>query len=202
MCDRHQFTFEFDKAYSTQLIEKFEASPEHPLAEDVAPPSKGVYALYWRTGVVYAGKAMEGITLRRRLAEHCRKIGGRQNIDLGEVSCRFLIIDSDWFVRAAEDALIASYRPVWQKSGFGSHVPGGDDPGRAQAAGMWSFQSETSGGPLRPENHCRIVQSRLVPVSCSVAVSDGRVDDAVSHALCAYDSNPCYLQPAPLCHVG
>jgi hypothetical protein len=93
VCDRHQFTFEFDKAYNAQLIEKFEASPEHALTEDVAQPSKGVYALYWRDRVVYAGKAMEGITLRRRLAEHARKIAGRQNIDLGEVSCRFLIID-------------------------------------------------------------------------------------------------------------
>ena len=129
MCDRHQFTFEFDKAYNAQLIEKFKASPEHPLAEDVAQPSKGVYALYWRGRVVYAGKAMEGTTLRRRLAEHCRKIAGRQNIDVNEVSCRFLTIDSDWFVRAAEDALIASYEPVCQKSGFGSHVPGRGRPG-------------------------------------------------------------------------
>ena len=36
MCDKHQFVFEFDKAYNQQLIEKFEASPEHPLAPDVA----------------------------------------------------------------------------------------------------------------------------------------------------------------------
>jgi hypothetical protein len=48
MCDKHHFVFEFDKAYNHQLIEKFEASPEHPLTPDVAQPLKGVYALYHR----------------------------------------------------------------------------------------------------------------------------------------------------------
>lgn len=46
MCDKHQFFFEFDKAFTNQLIQKFEASPAHPLTEDVAPPEKGVYALH------------------------------------------------------------------------------------------------------------------------------------------------------------
>jgi hypothetical protein len=32
-------------------------------------------------------------------------------------------------VRAAEDALIQNYQPLWQKSGFGSHVPGRGRPG-------------------------------------------------------------------------
>ena len=31
MCGRHEFFFEFDKAFNHQLIDKFEASPEHPL---------------------------------------------------------------------------------------------------------------------------------------------------------------------------
>ncbi len=48
MCDKHQFFFEFDRAFTHQLIEKFEASPAHPLTEDVAPAEKGVYALYRR----------------------------------------------------------------------------------------------------------------------------------------------------------
>ena len=128
MCDKHQFVFEFDRAYNHQLIEKFEASPEHPLTQDVAPARKGVYALYCRGELVYAGKALN-TTLARRLAEHHRKIAGRQNIDVSETSCRFLIIDGDWFVRAAEDALIQHYSPLWQNSGFGSHVPGRGRPG-------------------------------------------------------------------------
>ena len=128
MCDQHEFFFEFDKAYNQQLIEKFEASPEHSLTEDVAPRLKGVYALYHKGEMVYAGKALQ-TRLGRRLAEHFRKMVSRQNIDVRDVTCRFLIIDGDWFVRAAEDALIQSYRPIWQTSGFGSHVPGLGRPG-------------------------------------------------------------------------
>ena len=128
MCDRHDFFFEFDKAFTAQLIEKFEASPRHALAEDVAPASKGVYALYRGRTLVYAGKALQ-TTLRRRLAEHARKISGRRNITLAEVSCRYLVIESDWFVRAGEHALIESYEPEWNLSGFGSHMPGRGRPG-------------------------------------------------------------------------
>lgn len=128
MCDKHDFVFEFDKAYNHQFIEKFEASPEHPLTPDVAPHRKKVYALYHRGELVYAGKALE-TSLGRRLAEHHKKIAGRQNIDVSAVTCRFLIIEGDWFVRAAEDALIQYYDPAWQRSGFGSHVPGVGRPG-------------------------------------------------------------------------
>jgi hypothetical protein len=123
MCDQHKFFFEFDKAFTHQLIEKFEASPSHPLTEDVAPPEKWVYALYRHGKIVYAGKALQ-TTLKRRLAEHTRKISGRKNISLREITCRFLTIDGDWFVRAGEHALIESYCPAWNASGFGSHVPG------------------------------------------------------------------------------
>jgi hypothetical protein len=128
MCDRHNFFFEFDKAFTAQLIEKFEASPEHHLTEDVAPPTKGVYALYRRHRLVYAGKALQ-TTLRRRLCEHARKIASRRKITLAQMTCRFLIIESDWFVRAGEHALIESYNPEWNLSGFGSHVPGRGRPG-------------------------------------------------------------------------
>jgi hypothetical protein len=128
MCDKHQFFFEFDKAFTQQLIEKFEASPAHPLSNDVAPPQKGVYALYWKRQIVYAGKALD-TTLKRRLGEHAKKIARRRNVELAQVTCRFLIIDSDWFVRAGEHALIETYTPTWNLSGFGSHVPGRGRPG-------------------------------------------------------------------------
>lgn len=128
MCDKHKFVFEFDRAYTGQLIEKFEASPQHPLTIDVAPPRKGVYGLYHKRKMVYAGKALD-TTLKRRLNEHARKISSRQNIKLGDVTCRFLVIESDWYVRAGEHALITSYKPAWNASGFGSHVPGRGRPG-------------------------------------------------------------------------
>jgi hypothetical protein len=128
MCDRHEFTFEFDRAYTHQLIEKFEASPAHPLTIDIAPPRKGVYGLYYKGQLVYAGKALD-TTLRRRLNEHHRKIDSRKNIQVKGVTCRFLLIDSDWYVRAGEHALITTYKPAWNLSGFGSHVPGRGRPG-------------------------------------------------------------------------
>jgi hypothetical protein len=128
LCDQHRFVFEIDKAIRSQVIEKLEASPVHPLTEEVAPPMKGVYVLYWKAKLVYAGKALH-TTLRRRLCEHFRKISARPNLSIGHMTCRFLIIDSDWFVRAAEDALITGYKPIWNKSGFGSHIPGKGRPG-------------------------------------------------------------------------
>lgn len=132
MCDRHRFVFEIDLAIRTQVIDKLEASPKHPLSEDVAPPEKGVYTLYWKGKLVYAGKALN-TTLKRRLAEHTRKVASRSNISVDQMSCRFLVIESDWFVRAAEDALIVGYNPLWNKSGFGSHIPGRGRPGIKEA---------------------------------------------------------------------
>ena len=128
MADLHEFVFEIDRAIRTQVREKLEVSPGLRLSEDVAPAKKGVYVLYWKGKLVYAGKALH-TTLKRRLAEHTRKISGWRNIALNQMTCRFLIIDSDWFVRAAEDALITSYKPLWNASGFGSHVPGRGRPG-------------------------------------------------------------------------
>lgn len=84
--------------------------------------------MYHRGELVYAGKALN-TTMARRLSEHYRKIAGRRNIEVAGVSCRYLVIDGDWFVRAAEDALIQNYKPLWQSSGFGSHVPGRGRPG-------------------------------------------------------------------------
>ena len=137
MCDQHDFFFEFDKAFTAQLIQKFEASPEHPLTEDAAPPKKGVYALYRRGKIMYAGKALQ-TTLKRRLAEHAKKIAGRRNASLQSMTCRFLIIDSDWFVRAGEHAPIETYHPAWNLSGFGSHVPGRGRPGIKRS--VWDKQ--------------------------------------------------------------
>lgn len=118
MCNKHRFIFEFDRAYTDQLIKKIEASPEHPLHLDVATPEKGVYVLYRRGTIVYAGKALQ-TTLRRRLNEHRIKLSGRKNISLKQMTCRFLIIDNDWFIRAGEYALIVSYKPEWNATGFG-----------------------------------------------------------------------------------
>ena len=128
MCDKHNFVFEFDKAFIDQLIDKLEHSPFHQLEINVAPPEKGVYALYWNGKLVYTGIALH-IKLQRRLNEHAKKISGRKGISLGQMKCRFLTIESNWYVRAGEHALIETYKPKWNASGFGSHVPGRGRPG-------------------------------------------------------------------------
>jgi hypothetical protein len=157
MCEQHKFVFEFDKAYNHQLITKFEASPPHPLSEEVAPPTTGVYALYWKGQLVYAGKALQS-TLKRRLAEHARKIRSRQGIELDEVTCRFLEIDGSWFVRAAEDALITHYSPAWNLSGFGRHEPGSGRPGIRPC--RWDQDFPLRAGAVRPRRARKLPPKR------------------------------------------
>ena len=84
--------------------------------------------------LVYIGKASKettksGRTLRMRFSEHAGKIGGRKNISLTDMRCRYLTFDSEWWVFAAEFALITHYAPEWNASGFGSKVPGAGRPG-------------------------------------------------------------------------
>jgi len=67
--------------------------------------------------------------LRARLTEHVSKISGRKNITLDDMKCRYLTFTSEWWVFAAEFALITHYQPEWNESGFGSKVPGVGRPG-------------------------------------------------------------------------
>ena len=105
-----------------------------PLAKGTGPQASGIYALYYKGKPVYIGKASKGTTkskrtLRARLAEHAAKISGRRNIMLDQVKCRYLTFSSEWWVFAAEFALITHYQPEWNASGFGSKVPGVGRPG-------------------------------------------------------------------------
>jgi hypothetical protein len=132
--DPHRFEFDLDRGIRLQAVEKLEASPVLELARNVGPQSSGVYALYHKDKLVYVGKASKGTTkskrtLRDRLNEHAAKIADRQNIALADVSCRYLTFSSEWWVFAAEFALIAHYEPEWNASGFGSKVPGKGRPG-------------------------------------------------------------------------
>lgn len=130
----HAFEFELDRAIRDQVIEKLESSPFVPLVKDGAPPASGVYVLYLGDTLVYIGKASRETTasnrtLRDRLNEHVVKISGRQNLAISEMQCRYLTIESDWFVWAAEFALINHYDPEWNGTGFGSKAPGKGRPG-------------------------------------------------------------------------
>lgn len=132
--DPHHFDFDLDRGIRLQVVERLETSPQLALSRTVGPQASGVYALYFEGVLVYVGKASRGTTkskrtLRARLAEHCGKLGGRSNISVDDVTCRFLTFESEWWVFAAEFALITHYRPEWNESGFGSKTPGKGRPG-------------------------------------------------------------------------
>ncbi len=137
--DPHHFDFDLDRGIRAQVVENLEASPILPLTAGVGPSASGIYALYFKGRLVYIGKASKGTTkskrtLRQRLSEHRIKIGKHQNITLDDVQCRYLTFASDWWVLAAEFALIARYKPGWNKSGFGSKTPGSGRPGTSRVS--------------------------------------------------------------------
>jgi len=132
--DQHHFDFDLDRGIRAQVVEMLENSPLLSLSRGVGPQASGIYALYFRGKLVYVGKASKGTTkskrtLRGRLAEHASKISGRQNIALANMKCRYLTFNSEWWVFAAEFALITHYKPSWNESGFGSKIPGVGRPG-------------------------------------------------------------------------
>lgn len=134
MEDPHRFDFDLDRGIRVQVVEKLEESPPLPLVKGVGPQASGIYALYFRGQLVYVGKASRGTTrskrtLRARLSEHRLKIAKRRNITLDEMQCRYLTFVSEWWVFAAEFALMAHYDPDWNDSGFGSKTPGRGRPG-------------------------------------------------------------------------
>ena len=142
--DPHRFEFDLDRGIRLQTVEQLEKSPILPLAKGVGPDASGIYALYFHKELVYVGKASKGTTksqrtLRSRLNEHVSKISRRQNIQLQDLQCRYLTFESEWWVFAAEFALITHYRPPWNESGFGSKTPGIGRPGTARVS-RWDQQ--------------------------------------------------------------
>jgi hypothetical protein len=142
--DPHHFDFDLDRGIRAQVVEKLDASPSVLLTKGVGPQASGIYALYFKERLVYIGKASKGTTkskrtLRARLTEHVTKISGRKNIRLNDMSCRYLTFASEWWVFAAEFALISHYRPEWNESGFGSKVPGVGRPGTHRVS-RWNEQ--------------------------------------------------------------
>jgi hypothetical protein len=132
--DPHHFEFDLDRGIRTQVVEKLESSPLLPLTRGVGPIASGIYALYHKGRLVYLGMVSRSTTkskraLRDRLNEHVDKIASRANISLDDMQCRYLTFGSDWWVFAAELALITHYAPEWNATGFGSKVPGKGRPG-------------------------------------------------------------------------
>jgi hypothetical protein len=134
--DPHHFDFDLDRGIREQVVEKLENSPLLALEKNAGPRLSGIYALYHQGAPlpVYLGKASKGTTksgrtLRARLNEHVTKIEGLQGLSLADMKCRYLTLASEWWVFAAEYALIVHYNPAWNTTGFGSKVPGKGRPG-------------------------------------------------------------------------
>ena len=68
------------------------------------------------------------------------------------MTCRSLTFESEWWVFAAEFALMAHYRPEWNESGFGSKVPGVGRPGTHRVS-RWNelFPKRKETGSLQSE---------------------------------------------------
>lgn len=142
--ESHHFAFDLDLGIRNQVVDKLQSSPFLALQRGVGPQASGIYALYFKDALVYIGKASKGTTkskrtLRARLSEHVGKISDRDNISLADMKCRYLTFDSEWWVFAAEFALINHFHPEWNESGFGSKVPGVGRPGTDRVS-RWNEQ--------------------------------------------------------------
>ncbi|MDX3657596.1 GIY-YIG nuclease family protein [Streptomyces sp. ID05-26A] len=123
------FRLSITKALADQLaaaLKRLDHAPltaRNLLAIDERP---GVYQLYLNDEFVYVGKA--DASLRARLSDHFRKLGGRQNISLADVGFSCLYVDEDFSALAPERLLINYYKGEggipWNNNGFGNKDPG------------------------------------------------------------------------------
>jgi hypothetical protein len=87
----------------------------------------GIYQLYLSGELVYVGKADRN--LRGRLADHHRKIIGRLNINIADVTFTGLYLEGTWIPVGPEQMLIKKregqgVKPTWNFNGFGINDPG------------------------------------------------------------------------------
>jgi Eco29kI restriction endonuclease len=66
-----------------------------------------------------------GRWLFNRISEHRDSIKAVQNLDVGDFSVRYLVVDDIW-IPLGEALLISTFNPVWNRliDGFGNHDPG------------------------------------------------------------------------------
>ncbi|MCZ9354889.1 GIY-YIG nuclease family protein [Streptomyces sp. IPPR8] len=126
------FRLSITKALGDQLAEALERLGSAELSEPnlaALEERPGVYQLYHKGALVYVGKAdRRHKGLPGRLRNHLRKLSGRRNIHLADISFRCLYVDEDFSALAPEQLLINHHRSrggiPWNNSGFGSKDPG------------------------------------------------------------------------------
>lgn len=123
------FRLSITKALGDQLSVALAKLGRAPLSmENIArlADRPGVYQLYMRGEFVYVGKADK--SLPGRLAYHLRKLGGRRNISLDDISFSCLYVDEDFSALAPEQLLISHHKGMgsipWNNNGFGNKDPG------------------------------------------------------------------------------
>ncbi|MBR7833482.1 Eco29kI family restriction endonuclease [Actinospica durhamensis] len=123
------FRLSITKALGDQLgeeIRKLTPAPLAPSALSGLKPEPGVYQLYRRDKLVYIGKADR--SLPERLAQHGRKISGRENISTSEMTFTCLYVAEDFSAVAPETLLIKQHQghgqAPWNNNGFGNKDPG------------------------------------------------------------------------------
>lgn len=94
------------------------AYPKWPIYVGKATPPGG------RKGV-FDSAATNNTALFGRLREHARSITEADNLEVGDFSCRFLVVQDLW-IPLAEGLMISHFAPVWNRlvDGFGNHTPG------------------------------------------------------------------------------
>lgn len=123
------FRLSITKALGDQLAQALTHLGRAPLAKQYInslDERPGVYQLYLRDEFVYVGKAEK--SLPSRLANHLRKLSGRRNINLRDVTFSCLYVDEDFSALAPEQLLISHHKEMgnipWNNNGFGNKDPG------------------------------------------------------------------------------
>jgi hypothetical protein len=124
-----EFKLSITRALADQLADALSRLQPAPLTLDRLEniqPRPGVYELYHDDQRVYVGKASKSLPVR--LHNHLRKLSGRSQIQLRDVTFQCLYVDEDLEAAAPEKMLIKRYRnqggAPWNTNGFGNKDPG------------------------------------------------------------------------------
>lgn len=125
------FTFDLTGALAEQLEAMLPTLTPEPLATGQiqgVSTLPGIYQLYLNGQLVYVGKADRN--LQDRLSDHYRKIIGRENIDVKDMTFTGLYLEGTWIPVRPEQMLINRWeethgvKPPWNINGFGIKDPG------------------------------------------------------------------------------
>ncbi|MGI5528960.1 Eco29kI family restriction endonuclease [Streptomyces syringium] len=123
------FTLSITKALGDQLAAALDGLDRARLCEDnikELEDKAGVYQLYLDGEFVYVGKADK--SLPSRLRNHLRKISGRREISLKDMTFSCLYVAEDFSALAPEQLLITHHKEMgnipWNNNGFGNKDPG------------------------------------------------------------------------------